>query len=134
VDEPKTLRRTRPVPYGTRTVTVRELSLRELAVLAGTVRETFEKHRGLLDALQSGDGRAAAQAIAELVQLVPEQLPRVVALVSDATEAECLDSTPRETLALLVAAWEVNGLTELLRKNVPTPGAAPAPVDTPKPS
>ena len=113
----KTLARTNEVEFSGGTVTIHELSLRKIQVLAGVLKEIGSKGSVLAN-LSSEDPGKLADAVAGLLQDVPDKLVQVVQLAApDLTEADVLDATPRAVLELLVAIWELNNLGELMRKN-----------------
>jgi len=113
----KTLARTNEVEFCGGTVTIHELSLRKIQTLAGLLKDIGSKGSALAN-LSSEDPGKLADAVAGLLQDVPDKLVAVVRLgVPELTEEAVLDATPRAVLELLVAIWELNNLGELMRKN-----------------
>ena len=125
---PSMVRAERTVAFRGREVVLYEVSLRTIKKLAVVLRELLP---GGQAELGSGDPVQVANAITALVENAPDKLAALVVLVAPTlTVDEVLDATARDVVAILVAAWELNNIMDLLKKVLPgagTPGAGPSP-------
>jgi hypothetical protein len=126
--------RSRTVAIGAdQVVIVRELSLRKLSALAGTIRDIIADP-DVRAKLSSGDGNQIADAVLGLVQTGPDRLADAVALSTDLSKDAALDLTPSQLLDVLLVVWEVNDLMGLFKKKVPGlmsgPGTGSTPLST----
>ncbi len=105
------------VLFGKNKVVVQELSLKNFAEV-GKALSVIAGRTEIFEAFKSGDNEKQAGAMAKLLQLVPEDLARIVHLSTGLDPSLVLDHTPTEVLDLLTEIWKMNNLVSLFQKKV----------------
>lgn len=113
----ETLRNFLDVPFGDKTVTVKELSLRKfqaLGTIIGQV-ENLGKMLGNIQDLQAGD---VIKTMGQLFTTAPNVVAQIISTATDLTEEEVLDGTLTDILEVFVAVIKVNNFMDTFKKKV----------------
>ena len=115
----KSVALTQTVEWAGRQVVVKEMSTRQIMKMASVLEGVFADAE-LLPNLTSGDTERALKGLTKLIQTVPDKLAEIVVAATDLTTDDVLDAPPRLLVELIKQIWELNNLTNLLKKKAPT--------------
>lgn len=105
------------VPFGDKTITVKELSLRKFQALGGIISqvEDLGKMLGNIENLQAGD---VIKTMGDLFTTAPELVAKIISTATDLNEEEVMEGTLTDILEVFVAVIKVNNFMETFKKKV----------------